>query len=205
MGAHSGPGHQVTPSSAPGRAEGCAPLGEGAPCLPGNEVLQPEVARPAWSVTPSANQGKGDNGLNAWPGYVDALSTLLMVLMFVLLVFVLAQAFLTVTLSSRDKQLDQVNHELAKLTDMLSLARSNAANLQASIAQLTLPLGLALLSIVLGFAIAIPAMKSRDMLEARNSECMQQVRLFCAELRKTLRGDSGTQALMPLPAAAAGA
>src|SRR5580658_3406098 len=79
---------------------------------------------------------RGDNGLNAWPGYVDALSTLLMVLMFVLLVFVLAQAFLSVTLSSRDKQLDQVNQELAKLTDMLSLARSNAANLQASIAQL---------------------------------------------------------------------
>jgi hypothetical protein len=56
VGAHSGPGR---------RAEGCAPLGEGAPCLPGNEVLQPEVARPAWSVTPSANQGQGDNVLNA--------------------------------------------------------------------------------------------------------------------------------------------
>jgi chemotaxis protein MotB len=78
----------------------------------------------------------GANGLEAWPGYVDALSTLLMVVMFVLLVFVLAQAFLSVTLSSRDKQLDQVNQELAKLTDMLSLARTNAANLQASIAQL---------------------------------------------------------------------
>jgi chemotaxis protein MotB len=79
---------------------------------------------------------RGDNGLNAWPGYVDALSTLLMVIIFVLLVFVLAQAFLTVTLSSRDKQLDQVNHELAKLTDMLSLERAHAVALNASIAQL---------------------------------------------------------------------
>ncbi len=79
---------------------------------------------------------RGDNGLNAWPGYVDALSTLLMVIIFVLLVFVLAQAFLSVTLSSRDKQLDQVNQELAKLTDMLSLERSHAAALSASIAQL---------------------------------------------------------------------
>ena len=34
----------------------------------------------------------GGNGLDAWPGYVDALSTLLMVIIFVLLVFVLAQA-----------------------------------------------------------------------------------------------------------------
>jgi chemotaxis protein MotB len=79
---------------------------------------------------------RGDNGLNAWPGYVDALSTLLMVIMFVLLVFVLAQAFLSVTLSSRDKQLDQVNQELAKLTEMLSLERGHAAEMQASIAQL---------------------------------------------------------------------
>jgi biopolymer transport protein ExbB len=75
---------------------------------------------------------------------------------------------------------------------------------QASIAQLVLPLGMALLSIALGFAVVIPAMKSRDKLEARNSECMKQVRLFCAELRKTLRGDSETQIHMPLPAAAVG-
>jgi len=65
LGAHGGPGHQVTPSSAPGPADSCALLGEGPPCLPANEVLQPEIARPAWSVTPSANQGTGDNVLNA--------------------------------------------------------------------------------------------------------------------------------------------
>src|ERR1700683_5368535 len=79
---------------------------------------------------------QGGNGLNAWPGYVDALSTLLMVIIFVLLVFVLAQAFLSVTLSSRDKQLEQVNRELAQLNDMLSLDRTHAAELTATIAQL---------------------------------------------------------------------
>ena len=47
-------------------------------------------------------------GLNAWPGYVDALSTLLMVIIFVLLVFVLAQGFLSVALSTRDRALIQV-------------------------------------------------------------------------------------------------
>jgi len=41
----------------------------------------------------------GDNGLEAWPGYVDALSTLLMVTIFVLLVFVLAEAFLSSALT----------------------------------------------------------------------------------------------------------
>jgi chemotaxis protein MotB len=79
---------------------------------------------------------RGDNGLSPWPGYVDALSTLLMVIIFVLLVFVLAQAFLSVVISGRDKQLDRVNRQLAEVSDMLSLERSHGTDLQQSIAQL---------------------------------------------------------------------
>ena len=59
-----------------------------------------------------------------------------MVIIFVLLVFVLTQAFLSVVLSGRDKALDQVKQQLAQLTDALSLERSHSAELQASIAQL---------------------------------------------------------------------
>jgi chemotaxis protein MotB len=79
----------------------------------------------------------GGNGLDAWPGYVDALSTLLMVIIFVLLVFVLAQAFLTVTLSGRSHQLDSANQRLAELADALSLEQGKAANLQSSVSQLS--------------------------------------------------------------------
>src|SRR5690242_9281853 len=86
---------------------------------------------------------RGDNGLSAWPGFVDALSTLLMVIIFVLLVFVLAQAFLSVSLSGRDKQLDRVNRQLAEVSDMLSLERSRDADLQQSINQLNLQLSTA--------------------------------------------------------------
>src|SRR5579883_2376095 len=78
----------------------------------------------------------GTEGLNPWPGYVDALSTLLMVIIFVLLVFVLAQAFLSVVLSGRDKQLDRVNRQLAEVSDMLSLERGRNTDLQQSIGQL---------------------------------------------------------------------
>jgi chemotaxis protein MotB len=77
------------------------------------------------------------NGLDAWPGYVDALSTLLMVIIFVLLVFVLTQAFLSVVLSGRDKALDQVKQQLSQLTDALSLERGHSAELQSSVAQLS--------------------------------------------------------------------
>ncbi len=76
------------------------------------------------------------DALNPWPGYVDALSTLLMVIIFVLLVFVLAQAFLSVALTGRDRALDRLNRQVAELTDMLSLERGRAGELQLSVAQL---------------------------------------------------------------------
>ena len=81
-------------------------------------------------------RGSGGEGLNAWPGYVDALSTLLMVIIFVLLVFVLAQAFLSVALSGRDQALDRLNRQMSELTDMLALERGRTGELRTSMAQL---------------------------------------------------------------------
>ena len=81
-------------------------------------------------------RGRASDELNPWPGYVDALSTLLMVIIFVLLVFVLAQAFLSVALSSRDRALDRLNRQVAELSDMLSLERGQGTELQASVAGL---------------------------------------------------------------------
>ena len=83
----------------------------------------------------SRRRGASDE-LNPWPGYVDALSTLLMVIIFVLLVFVLAQAFLSVALTGRDRALDRLNRQVAELTDMLSLERGRAGELQLSVASL---------------------------------------------------------------------
>ncbi len=75
-------------------------------------------------------------GLNPWPGYVDALSTLLMTTIFVLLVFVLAQAFLSVVLSNRNKALDQLNGKVSQLADLLALEKSKTADLSTRIASL---------------------------------------------------------------------
>jgi chemotaxis protein MotB len=82
-------------------------------------------------------RGSQSDGLNAWPGYVDALSTLLMVIIFVLLVFVLAQAFLSVTLTGRDQALDRLNRQLAELSDMLSLEKGRSSELRTSVAALS--------------------------------------------------------------------
>jgi chemotaxis protein MotB len=85
-----------------------------------------------------ARRRRGNNdALNPWPGYVDALSTLLMAIIFVLLVFMLGQAFLSVTLSGKDQTLDRLNRQLAELADMLSLEKGRSAELRTSIAQLS--------------------------------------------------------------------
>lgn len=82
-------------------------------------------------------RSSGHETLNAWPGYVDALSTLLMVIIFVLLVFVLAQAFLSVTLSGRDAALERLNRQMAELSDMLSLERGRSGELRTSLAEVS--------------------------------------------------------------------
>jgi transposase len=82
-------------------------------------------------------RNRGGGGLDAWPGYVDALSTLLMVIIFVLLVFVLAQGFLSVALSSRDRALDRLNSQVAELAEMLALERGQATELRSALARTT--------------------------------------------------------------------
>ena len=83
-------------------------------------------------------RGVRNNGLDAWPGYVDALSTLLMVVIFVLLVFVLAQAFLSVALNGRQTALDRLSREMAQLTQLLSLEKGHSHALELSVATLRL-------------------------------------------------------------------
>ena len=82
-------------------------------------------------------RGASVAGLDAWPGYVDALSTLLMVIIFVLLVFVLAQFFLSFALSGRSKALDQVKGQLADMTHMLALEKTHEGSLEQTLAQVT--------------------------------------------------------------------
>ena len=53
--------------------------------------------------------------LDIWPGFVDAMATLLMVIIFVLMTFVVAQFYLTEALSGRDEALSHINKQLESL------------------------------------------------------------------------------------------
>jgi chemotaxis protein MotB len=72
-----------------------------------------------------------------WPGFVDAMTTLLMVLIFLLSIFVMAQFFLSKALSGRDAALAQLNNRIAELSDLLNLEKSKSLELQNNIAQLS--------------------------------------------------------------------
>ncbi|MCB5943711.1 peptidoglycan-binding protein [Acidocella sp. KAb 2-4] len=76
------------------------------------------------------------NGLEAWPGYVDALSTLLMVIIFVLLVFVLAEAFLSSALTGSNNTIDKLKQQISELTQSLSMEISKDATLSQELAAL---------------------------------------------------------------------
>ncbi|MFC4272926.1 peptidoglycan -binding protein [Sneathiella chungangensis] len=73
-----------------------------------------------------------------WPGFVDALTTLLLVIIFLLVVFVLAQFFLSQALSGRDAALEKLNQQVNELADLLAIERRTSANLENQIAQLNL-------------------------------------------------------------------
>lgn len=78
--------------------------------------------------------------IDYWPGFVDALSTLLLAIMFLLSVFVLAQFLLSREISGKDEVLTRLNSQINELTQLLALERGNTqdaqdqlANLQASL------------------------------------------------------------------------
>jgi len=86
---------------------------------------------------PLAAARRGNRGaFNYWPGFVDALSTLLLAIVFLLSIFVLGQFFLSQEISGRDVALERLNRQIAELTDLLSLERSNRRGLEDNLSGL---------------------------------------------------------------------
>ena len=75
-----------------------------------------------------------------WPGFVDALASLLMVIIFVLMVFVLIQANLVYRVSGQDATLGDMRQQLASLSELLNIERRASADLAADLAQLQIQL-----------------------------------------------------------------
>ena len=79
---------------------------------------------------------RGREGLNYWPGFVDALSTLLLGIIFLLTVFAVVQFYLSQEVTGKETVLTRLNAQISQLTDMLSLEKTGKASLEDTIAQL---------------------------------------------------------------------
>ncbi|MEC8622720.1 MAG: chemotaxis protein, partial [Pseudomonadota bacterium] len=77
---------------------------------------------------------------NIWPGFVDAISTILIIILFLLMVFTLAQHFLTKTLSGRDQALSRLTQQVAELSELLAIEKNESAELRSRIDQLGIDL-----------------------------------------------------------------
>ncbi|WP_152048047.1 peptidoglycan -binding protein [Aureimonas psammosilenae] len=79
---------------------------------------------------------RSERTIDYWPGFVDALSTLLLAIMFLLSVFVIAQFLLSREVSGKDEVLDRLNSQIAELTQLLALERSTGQDFQDQISGL---------------------------------------------------------------------
>src|SRR6476660_9153178 len=81
-------------------------------------------------------RARRDSGMNYWPGFVDALSTLVLGVIFLLTIFVVIHFYLTQEVTGKDTALSRFNAQIAQLTELLSLAKPGKLSVEEEIAQL---------------------------------------------------------------------
>lgn len=121
---------------------------------------------------PGSSSRRRQGGANYWPGFVDALAALLVVVVFLVMVFALAQAFLSDALSGRDEALGKLNRQIDELARMLDLERSTNTELRLSVSQLSAQLQ--------------SSISERDTLVARLSNAESELESIRAESAEEL-------------------
>jgi chemotaxis protein MotB len=88
-------------------------------------------------------RARRDAGMNYWPGFVDALATLVLGIIFLLSVFVVVQFYLTQEVTGKDTALSRLNAQIMQLTELLSMEKTGKISLEEQLAQLRASLTLA--------------------------------------------------------------
>ncbi len=114
-----------------------------------------------------ASLSRRRRAVDFWPGFVDALASLLMVMVFVILIFVIGQFVLADAVSGRDRALAQLNSQLAVLAQSLSLEQSARARADVEVGELRASLRSADSE---RQQLSIELQQSRDALDERSAE-----------------------------------
>lgn len=132
------------------------------------------------------------SNLDIWPGFVDALATLLMVIIFLLMIFVISQLYLNEALVGRDRALDRLSRQVTELAEMLTLERAASEDLRSNVESLSQQLRASLtrrdeLEASLGaLRIERDAVLSRlERSEAERSELSRRLDAATADLART--------------------
>src|SRR5499427_5342310 len=81
-------------------------------------------------------RNRRERSVDYWPGFVDALSTLILGIIFLLTVFVVVQFFLSQEVAGKDTALVRLNAQIAQLTDLLQLEKTGKVDMEEEIARL---------------------------------------------------------------------
>lgn len=75
-------------------------------------------------------------GIDYWPGFVDALSTMLLAFVFLITIFTVAQFFLSRDVSGKDAVLAKLNKQIEELNSLLAIEKASGSKADASVASL---------------------------------------------------------------------
>ncbi len=123
-------------------------------------------------------------GSDIWPGFVDALSALLIIVIFLLMVFTIAQFLLNEILSGRDAALERLNRQVNQLAEMLSIEQTTNTDLRDKLSQVSIRLETTTAERDRLSSQLAELMPERDMLQAMLSERAKEVETFSSLLAK---------------------
>lgn len=133
---------------------------------------------------------------NIWPGFVDAMTALLMVLMFVLTIFMIVQFTLRETIDNQDDELADLAQQVAGLADALGLERDRSAALEGEVAGLTADLDTTRAEADRQSALIATLTRQVEERDSQLSEASAQITSFEAQVatllseRDTARGEA---------------
>ncbi len=155
-------------------------------------------------------RGSGREAPNIWPGFVDAMTALLLVLFFVISIFMIVQFTLSETVSKQDEELSALSEQVAGLADALGLEQSRGRALNTRLGELTSALSEAESQSNAQSALIATLTQQRDTLQAQAEESAGRITEFEAQIatlllqNRTLEGRvAETQAKLDAEAEAA--